>query len=249
MRAAHSSTLKVGAIEIPVKVYVAANPYEFGGHLYHMDCNERIQQPRWCPEHGFGEEDDPIVAYSAIEVAGKLVSVPDSIRDSLLGRKDPITIISAIPQKELATMMMHGTFPVGAYYMEPEGIGEIKSPNLAAFKALLLKLGQRNRMLLVTLGVGGLKRYAVLLPSGMLYTLNYKEELRERFYWDADPATDLRSYMLDFVDKKSDESVGKFSLKRISNAVDKWLESLTPAPRRGRKKSTETTTRKVEANA
>jgi hypothetical protein len=85
------------------------------------------------------------------------------------------------------------------------------------------------------------------MPSGMLYVFNYIEELKERPTWEASPSAELRSYMLEFIDGIADTGPAKFSLKRISNAVDRWFNALLPAPKTNVKKAP--STRKTKVNA
>jgi hypothetical protein len=236
MRSVNSNHLKAGAITIPVKIYKSQKPYGFGASRYHVGCNEKMTQPMVCPAH----PDEIADTYSAIEIGGKLVPVPYELRDSLLDKKAPLQVVGSIPLKELPNLLLE-TSIVENYYVVPEGIDEIRSPNLVAFKSLLGSMKRRNKALLVTAGLGGIKRNCLMLPNGDLLSLSYKEERVDMPSWDADLYPEINGAMNRWIDSLNVRTTYRFSLQTIRQRVDKWLQDNAPAPRTNRKKTAKVT--------
>lgn len=242
MRSVNSSPLKAASI-INVKIYKTHNPYAFNASRYHVDCNEKMTQPMVCPVHP-GEE---CLTFSAIEIGGRLVPVPNELRDDLMRKKDPLQVVGTLPMKELPNLLLE-TSIVENYHVVPDGIDDIRSPNLVAFKSLLSAMKRRNKALLVTVGLGGIKRNCLMLPNGDLLALSYVEERVEMPSWDADTYPEINGAMNRWVDGLTVRTTFRFSLQTIRQRVDKWLLANSPAPRKNSKKS-DTTDRKVKSNA
>lgn len=247
MRAVNSSDLHLGGVIIPVKVYKTFKPFEFSASRYHADCGTKMVQPYFCPDHPDQEE---YVTYSAIDVGGKLVTVPNELRASLLEKGAPLTVHGMIPMKDMAEFLLDNMV-VENYHILPDGIDEVRSPNLVGLQALLVALGRRNRALLCSMGAGGLKRNCLLLPNGNMMALAYAEERIEMPTYEAKNYPDVNGHMLRFIDGLPVASGGKPSLRAIKQRVEDWLNSHVTPPRKNAKKTktTRTTTRKADANA
>lgn len=240
MKSVNTSSINIGAVVIPVKVYTAHHQFKFSGHYYHDDCGERIVSPFQCPVH----EDETPIFYSGIQIGDKIVKIPSELRDELLERKDPISVIGTMKMSDLPEFLLD-TVVVGNYFVEPQGLDDIRSPHANALQSLFDKLRQRKRLLVVTLGISGLKRYALMFPNGRLSTLSYTEELVEGSNWQGNPTREMNGHMLRYVDSSLVYPV-PLSLKSIAKRVDAWLSSHMPAPRQNTKKKS---VAKEKANA
>ena len=109
------------------------------------------------------------------------------------------------------------------------------STSLLQQYTLLARLRVKKRYLLVKVGLGGLSRYAIVLPSGMMYTLSYVEEMREQLGVTGSTNRESAAYV-DTILEKIDAPLYMPSLADIDAGVTSWFVSMARRIKRNRKK-------------
>lgn len=224
-RAVYKGDMTYGAVSIPVAIYKARDCYAMNTNLFHAGCDAPIRQPLTCPEHPLEEK---VETYSGITLRDKVVPVPSELKDTLLGRKQKLEIISSHKMKDLASLINSGTIaPLEMY----ELTGQRSTPHPTntdsshvKIASLLSRLSVKRRFLTCRIGLGGMERLAILLPSGIFYTLSYDEELRDRIGLSGKPDRTLSRHLDDLILNLDAEFYAP-SLAEIDSRVTRWIVS------------------------
>jgi hypothetical protein len=238
-RSVYTGPLIFGRLKIPVSVYRATDEYGLPGALYHEGCGGKVRELRYCEDHG----NEEVTAFSGVDILGTIVPVNSEIRDKLLGRSDPLKVVSAHKMNQIPQLLLDGLV-VNCRYMVQHSALPRNGVDLSNAKLplanLFHRLAAKKLFLLCTVGLSGCKRYALLLPDGQLLTVYYAEELR-----DFPPVIPMRDKEIaSHIDEALDGAMTDFpsvlSLSQIRKKVDNWFhQHITVAmkPRRGKKKS------------
>lgn len=171
-RAVYSGILAMGNIRMPINVYKAQDNFGLSASEFHKDCTGRIRYSKRCELHP--DDQTPIIE-SCVETEHGRKILDAEVRDMLFDRKASMTYVENYPLRSLAFYFDY--FPAEVYRV---GVSNNALSN--SLYTLLETMKKYKVFLLVTIGIGGMKRYAILLPSGVLIALAYNEEIRERPY-------------------------------------------------------------------
>jgi non-homologous end joining protein Ku len=238
MRAVHSSTIDFGDYSIPVKIYNIRDNYKLSASLFHDKCDEPVSRVN---VHVEGEQAVEVDVFTAIPVNQTPKPLPTEIRNELVGKDSPIEVISSHRVVAVESMISKGHVCITDWFVAyPADFDKPNGEwNRNAMFSLLAKMKQRNRALLLRLGITSINRYAILFPNGRLAALSYDEEFRELPSYDGtlDPA--VSSAALKFIDDILAPTPSSFSMKDIAQKVSAWFSTKdrTASPRTNPKKS------------
>ena len=181
MKPVHTGVLPIGDINIPVSIYKSADVFGLEGHLYHYECGGKIRQRLFCEQHPELEE---VVTYTGLEVGGEIIPVDASLRNSLLDRKVGFEHVGTYRLTALAPFMTERELVPMCHYRICSPQNKNIDPSVSELNASVLstlshRLLAKKMFLLVTIGLGGVKRYGIIMPNMDLYLLFYPQELRE----------------------------------------------------------------------
>lgn len=236
-RAVYSGVFAIGNIRMPISVYKAQDTFGMSASEFHKDCAGRIRYTKRCELH----PDDPTpIIESCIEVDGGRKVLNSEVRDTLFDRKASMEFVASYPLRELAFYFEY--FPVEVYR-----VGMKNSMLSNGLYTLLETMKKQKVFLLVTIGISGMKRFAILLPSGVLVALAYKEEIREFDY----PLGAIDNNIKDSLNEifaQPRKHFPNLSLMEYKQRIMDWIKPPAPATktaRRNPKKVTDGTPSKV----
>lgn len=234
-RSTYSGVLQVGVINLPIAVYKARDEFGLPGSLFHQDCGGKVRQKQFCEIH---PDDEEIVVFSGIAVDDRIVPIGPELRNELLERKAAFEVVSAHPMSKLSSWITYGgIIPQAIYQIAPNRnkVQSVEDANHRLLATLLNRLEKKKVFLLCTIGMGGMKRYGILLAGGLFYTLTYREELREEIDWDGDVDPAIGSAIDGVLDKITTGDLPEISMQPIQKRVAAWIESLTAPIKKPRK--------------
>ena len=230
-RAVYSGVFEIGNVRLPINIYKIQDTFGISASEFHKDCGGKIRYTKRCDKH----PDDPTpIIESCILTDSGLKVVDSNVRDELLDRKAPMTYIGNYPLRELAFYQDY--FPAEAYRI---GVPDVLANSV---HTLLESMRKHRIFLLVTVGLSSMKRFAILLPSGILVTLAYTEEIRENPPVFGDTDKNLKAD-LEAVFSQPRKHLPSFSLILYRRRIAEWLlpPQVTKKPRTNPKKVTDGT--------
>ena len=81
-RSVYNGAFNIGVLSIPVSIYKMQDTTAIPASEYHLDCDGRIRQSKFCENH----PDEQVVTYSAITVEDKHIASTSDDSDFILGR-------------------------------------------------------------------------------------------------------------------------------------------------------------------
>lgn len=245
MRSVHSSKITFGDVEIPVKIYKARDDYKLDSSLFHDDCPKPISR---ADVHIDEEEQKAAIvdSFPAIEAGKEKKGISSAEKKGLLGANEPIEIECSVNLSEVGSAFANGLLtPIESYFVLPENYNKPNGEyNRVAFASLLSKMRFRNRALMLLLGIGGIQRYALLMPNGRLFTLSYGEEFREVPAYSAHIDRSVSSQALALLDDTYSSVPEIVEMGQIKDRVNAWFfnrdKSKSKNPKKKGAKSTQT---------
>lgn len=236
-RAIFNGELFIKGVSIPISLFHCYDAYGLSGQLFHADCGGKIREKRYCELH---PELDEVVSFSAIAVGDKLVPLDSELKNRLLERNASFTVHSAHKMNALADLLSDRSLvPIQTLELAPQTTKDVDAALNNALWTLLDRMRIKKRFLLCSVGVCGMNRYGVLLPSGQFIVTAYQEELRERVQVCGKKIPDLAKRIDQFLisdwDFPAELSLATYR-ERVWNFFNEVVLSAAKKPRRNKKK-------------
>jgi non-homologous end joining protein Ku len=171
-KAVLSTTFRLGTFPMPIRLYKTADDLGLSGHLFHDGCYVKIRQWKTCELHPNTE--DP-ATFSGIQIGNKVVPLTPELKSQLF---DGDTEFQALGAYRLANLPNYiseqAVVFMESYEMVPEQYFE------TAYSTLLDRLRVRKEFLLAVYAKSNMKRFGILLPTGIFIPIRYEEEVRSR---------------------------------------------------------------------
>ncbi len=169
-------------VTIPVHLYRVLSDTKVlpGAHMLHEACGERIRYETACPRCGVVERSEVVKAIPYGDAYVRLDK--DEVKASLIGDGAVVEILYSTPSDDVWNALATGdaaiddVLAVGSFR-----VGSSKAPLVAAdrqLRTLLAALEATNRVLVVSVPDGIVRRHGVLLSTGVILLLRYEEEIR-----------------------------------------------------------------------
>lgn len=221
-RSVYTGAMLVGDVIVPIAIYKTVDVFGLPGQQYHQDCGGKIRQSTFCELH---PEDETPVIYSAIGIGDMLLPVGPEVRDTLLERKCAFEVVSAHPLKAISDVL--GTMdmlPMETYEIAPQKTKIVPAFGLQndLLHTLLSRMKTRKLFLMCRVGLCGMQRYAMLMPTGRLIVLAYNEEVRQSEDWSGEVNREM-SIRFDSVFNRITDEYPKLSLEVFNLRIREWI--------------------------
>ncbi len=221
----------MGDIIIPISVYKTVDIFGLPGQEYHEDCGGKIRHKIFCELH---PNDEAPAKYSAMGVGELLIPIGPEIRDELLNRKCAFDIVGIHPLKKITEYLgTSNMLPIETYEIAPQKsqIKSIVGLQSDMLHTLFYRMKVRKVFLIAKVPLGGMERYAAILPNGRVIVLAYNEEVRQPEEWSGFINSDL-STRFDSVMSKLTDEYPQLSLQSFTMKIKEWIMSkIQPAPK------------------
>lgn len=212
------TTLNIGQMKIPIRLYKANDRIGLSGQLFHDGCNGKIRQYKTCEDH-------PDLAFpatfSGVQIADTIVRIDPITKRNLLFGDCLMDAVCVYPLKHFADLVANGTLiPSATYQLAPEDHFE---DFLGTF---LDRLRVAKSFLLVTFPEGTIRRYALVFPTGTLMSVLYEEEVRERIFEPTKPRSDLRRDFDHLISQYKTDRFPRLSAEDILVRLESWYSNL-----------------------
>ena len=219
--AVYKGGLTLGRLTIPVSIYKTVDLFGLEGHRYHEGCGGKIREKMFCEIHPDEEE---VVTFTGIEIGDRVVAIGSEVRNSLLDRKALFIVKSIHKLSELPDLLVSNTVvPICMYEVAPQQVGSpVAQIHHNALFTLLDRLKVKKSFLLCNVALAGMYRPAILLHSGQLYPLLYREEVRDFAEWNGEVDKELTKFLNSTFGKMTN-GFPRLSLVTYRKKVEAWF--------------------------
>lgn len=142
-------------------------------HMYHEADHGRIRKANICMECELEVDNDDIVRLS--DIGGDFVAIDNEQIKEYWGMGNEMNIISCPSMEKFTKALLDGTI----FTLAPYEIAPIDRFNERALDKFFAALSTENKCAVVNVPINSQVRRGVILPSGILYTLYFENEIRE----------------------------------------------------------------------
>lgn len=173
-----TTTFHLGTFQVPIRLYKTTDVFGLSGQLFHDGCGGKIRQWKTCENHP--NTIDP-ATFSGIQVGNKVVPLTPELKTQLLDGNARFQAIGVFKMQQLTSLIVEQKIvPVAQFEMAPEQYFE------KVFSTLLSRLRIRKQFLLASFGKDKMRRFGILLPSGIFMAIHYANEVRDRRFEPAE---------------------------------------------------------------
>lgn len=210
-----STTFHLGTFQMPVRLYKTTDAIGLSGNLFHDGCSGKIRQHKTCELHPNTE--DP-ATFSGVQIGNKIVPLTPELKTQLLDGDVEFRSVGVYRLSALIPLMLEQSISLlEPFEMVPDKYFEVP------YSTLLNRLRVRKQFVLSQYGKDNMRRYGLLLPSGIFTPIRYSEEVRDRRFTPSESDRRFSKVINAELDSLEAEDFPELSASDIYDRIQAWF--------------------------